>query len=1046
MNTKILCSIASVLGALLVSTIYVPQAEAYETYSLSPDTSTPPFGNCVECHGDFRASSSSETDQDPADWGNDLHDVHRNQMLNDCFNCHSSGPRVPVFIDSSNTAPSGADPTISCMGCHGGAGLRIHHTNALVGPDSDGETCLSCHGDESPPTEDVLPAWYATLNWDPCNNNGSETFAGSLGLDNDGDLDYDANDPDCQAANQPPVAADDAYTTDEDTPLNVAALGILANDTDADGDPLTASLSTPESNGMLTLNSEGSFSYTPDSNFFGTDIFTYVANDNVDDSNIATVTITVNAVNDPPVSDPNGFYIGTVGSDVSFDGSGSSDIDGTIVSYNWNFGDDSTGTGVNPTYAYTESGIFTVTLTVTDDGGATDTATTTAVISDVPNNRPLAVDDAYTTDEDTSLNVAAPGLLANDTDADGDPLNAILTADVSNGTLVFNSDGSFSYAPNSNFFGTDTFTYVASDGMEDSSIATVSITVNAVNDTPVSDPNGPYMGTAGSPVSFDGSGSSDEDGTIASYAWDFGDGSNGTGVNPTHAFAGPGLFTVTLTVTDDGGATDTATTTADISDEPNTMPEAADDSYTTNEDTSLNVAAPGVLTNDTDADGDTLTATMVTGVSNGTLTLNPDGSFNYMPNVNFSGLDTFTYMASDGLADSNIATVTITINAVNDQPMAVDNNYTTPQDTMLTLAAPGVLGNDSDPEGDPLTANQSNNVANGTLSLNTDGSFTYTPNAGFSGSDNFTYVANDGALDSNEATVTITVQAGANQPPVAVDDSATTPEETPVTIGVLANDSDPDGDPLMVVAVSVSANGTPVNNGDGTVTYTPNSNFTGTDSFTYTVQDGQGGSSTATVMVEMTPVNDPPVANDDAYSTSLDTILIVAAPGVLGNDSDPDGDTLTAQLVNNVANGILLLNDDGSFDYTPDPGFTGTDTFTYFTKDGLVDSNEATVTITVQAIEVCDEESKLVIKRMEYDRDDEKLKISGRANVGTTLTIINSDTGDILADGIRVKRGRWKRARIGRWAAEIENVGSDLENISVISSNGCTVDQEVEEH
>jgi VCBS repeat-containing protein len=768
-------------------------------------------------------------------------------------------------------------------------------------------------------------------------------------LDNDGDLLYDGMDPDC-AVNTPPEAVDDDYTAVEDTPLNVAAPGVLTNDTDADGDPLTAALNTDVSNGALTLNPDGSFDYTPDPDFFGTDIFTYVANDGMDDSNIATVTITVDPVNDPPVSDPNGPYMGTAGAPVSFDGSGSFDVDGTIVAYDWDFGDGGTGSGVNPTYTYAAAGLYTVTLTVTDDGGATDTAATTADISAAPNTPPVANDDAYATDEDTQLIVAAPGVLANDTDADGDPLTAALMNDVANGTLTLNSDGSFTYDPDPDFNGADSFTYVANDGLADSNIATVDITVNAVNDPPMSDPNGPYNGSVSSPVSFDGSGSFDVDGTIVAYDWDFGDGGTDTGVSPTYTYAVDGLYTVTLTVTDDGGATDTATTTADISAAPNTPPVAVDDAYATDEDTPLSVAAPGVLGNDSDADGDALTANLVSDVSNGVLTLNADGSFSYMPNVNFNGADTFTYVANDGLADSNIATVTITVNGVNDPPIAVDDNYTTLLDTTLTEAAPGVLGNDSDPEGDPLTAVLQTGTANGTLALNADGSFTYNPNTGFTGSDSFTYVANDGALDSNVATVTITVQAGPNRPPVAVDDTASTPEETPVTIDVLANDFDPDGDPLTVVAVSVPANGTAVDNGDGTVTYTPNTNFTGTDTFTYTIEDGRGGSSTATVTVQVTPVNDPPVANDDAYSTPQDTMLTVAAPGVLGNDIDPDGDALTANLVSDVANGMLTLSADGSFTYMPDAGFTGSDSFTYVANDGALDSNEATVTITVQAV------------------------------------------------------------------------------------------------
>jgi hypothetical protein len=124
---------------------------------------------------------------------------------------------------------------------------------------------------------------------------------------------------------------------------------VLDNDTDADGDPLSAGLVSGTANGVLSLNGDGSFSYTPSPNFNGLDSFTYVANDGLADSNVATVTITVNDVNDPPVADPNGPYSGEVGNPVTFDGSGSVDPDGTIVSYDWDFGDGGTGTGVSPT-------------------------------------------------------------------------------------------------------------------------------------------------------------------------------------------------------------------------------------------------------------------------------------------------------------------------------------------------------------------------------------------------------------------------------------------------------------------------------------------------------------------------------------------------------------------------------------------------------------------------------------------------------------------------------------------------------------------------
>ncbi len=377
------------------------------------------------------------------------------------------------------------------------------------------------------------------------------------------------------------------------------------------------------------------------------------------------------------------------------------------------------------------------------------------------NNAPVATDDAYATDEDVTLNVPAPGVLGNDSDADGDALTAVLDTTTANGTLTLNGDGSFSYVPNLNFNGTDSFTYVANDGAADSNVATVTITVNAVNDAPVADPNGPYTGTAGVAVLFDGTGSSDVDGTIVTYAWDFGDGNAGTGPTPSHTYAAAGTYTVALTVTDNGtpALSDTATTTATIAAAPNVPPVATDDAYATDEDVTLNVPAPGVLGNDSDADGDALTAVLDTTTANGTLTLNGDGSFSYVPNLNFNGTDSFTYVANDGADNSNVATVTITVNGVNDAPVAADDAYVTDEDTVLDVPAPGVLANDVDVDGDGLAAFLIAGPANGGVLLNTDGSFSYTPNLGFFGSDSFTYVANDGAVDSNVATVSITVNA-----------------------------------------------------------------------------------------------------------------------------------------------------------------------------------------------------------------------------------------------------------------------------------------------
>src|SRR4030095_7824860 len=395
-------------------------------------------------------------------------------------------------------------------------------------------------------------------------------------------------------------------------------------------------------------------------------------------------------------------------------------------------------------------------------------------------------------------NVVTPGVLANDSDVDGDALSAILVSQPTHGSLTLNPNGSFSYVPAANYNGTDSFTYKANDSQADSGIATVTITITPVNDAPV----------------------------------------------------------------------------------------AVDDSYTTPEDTTLNVALPGVLANDSDVDGDALSEILVIQPTHGSLTLNTNGSFSYVPAANYNGTDSFTYKANDGQADSGIATVTITITPVNDAPVAVDDSYTTPEDTTLNVVTPGVLANDSDVDGDALTAVLVSQPTHGSLTLNPNGSFSYVPAANYNGTDSYTYKANDGQADSGIATVTITI-SGANDAPVAVDDSYTTAEDTTLNValpGVLANDSDVDGDSLTAILVSQPTHGSLTLNPNGGFSYVPAANYNGTDSYTYKANDGQADAGIATVRITITGVNNVPVAVDDSYTTPEDMTLNVALPGVLAND------------------------------------------------------------------------------------------------------------------------------------------------------------------
>ena len=273
----------------------------------------------------------------------------------------------------------------------------------------------------------------------------------------------------------------------------------------------------------------------------------------------------------------------------------------------------------------------------------------------------------------------------------------------------------------------------------------------------------------------------------------------------------------------------------------------------------------------------------------------------------------------------------------NQAPTAEDEEVTTDEDTPILI---DVLANDMNPNGDALTVVAAQPI-DGSVEVKTDGTVTYTPPLDFFGIDSFTYIVADGSAMSGEATVTVNVKP-VNDPPVPKDDEATTDEDTPVEIPILANDVDVDDDELTVVAEQPGSGSVAVN-ADGTVVYTPDMNFAGTDAFTYTVSDRTADPVEATVTVTVNPVNDVPVAQDDHVMTYEDSPVTIP---VLANDVDPDGDVLTVVEMAQPDNGRVVLNSDGTVMYMPDPGFVGADAFTYSAFDGTV-SAQATVTVLV---------------------------------------------------------------------------------------------------
>jgi streptogramin lyase len=281
----------------------------------------------------------------------------------------------------------------------------------------------------------------------------------------------------------------------------------------------------------------------------------------------------------------------------------------------------------------------------------------------------------------------------------------------------------------------------------------------------------------------------------------------------------------------------------------------------------------------------------------------------------------------------------------NQPPVAVDDTLTTEQDTAGTV---NVLANDSDPDpGDALTVTDSTAGAHGTVSCQPAGDCTYTPAAGYSGPDSFTYTVSDGngGTATGNVSVTVTPTGGGNQPPVAVDDTLTTDRNLSKSVDVLMNDSDPDGDTLTIETWTSPAHGFVSCDFVNSCTYFPNTDYTGGDSFTYTISDGRGGTATGTVSVTVNDVNHPPVAVDDVLTTPRDTYAFV---NPLANDTDADSDQLTLESATPPQHGTSSCAPYGGCSYFPDAGFFGADSFTYIVSDGHGGSDEGTVSITVE--------------------------------------------------------------------------------------------------
>ncbi|MHC4494635.1 MAG: Ig domain-containing protein, partial [Planctomycetota bacterium] len=393
---------------------------------------------------------------------------------------------------------------------------------------------------------------------------------------------------------------------------------------------------------------------------------------------------------------------------------------------------------------------------------------------------------------------------------------------------------------------------------------------------------------------------------------------------PRARFTGSDSFTFKL----NDGVVDGTPAMVSINVTPNHAPMAELQTVATAEDTPAAVNLQG-----SDPDGDTVIYSIVTGPSHGTLS-GKAPNLTYTPNRNFSGPDSFTFKVNDGTTDSVVTTVSITMTPANDPPIATADNVTLLEDMSTSIALAGI-----DPDGNQLTYSIVTEPAHGTLS-GTEPNMTYMPDPNFSGSDGFTFKANDGVSDSMPAVVSIMV-APVDDPPAAVGSNVTLEEDTAAAIMLTGKDLD--GDALKYTVLRSPLHGK-LSGEAPALTYTPDPNFSWLDSFTFKVNDGTTDSDAVTVMISVTPVNDPPRAYDDIIVTQEDTAATI---DVLANDTEVDNELLKITAVSKPEGGSVTINAAGTLTYTPTANFYGEDAFTYTVTDREGENDTATVRISL---------------------------------------------------------------------------------------------------
>ena len=882
------------------------------------------------------------------------------------------------------------------------------------------------------------------------------------------------------------VALEDAGSASADIleDAGSVSLDVLATATDADAsDVLSVAAVTDGVNGTVSINDDGTVEYTPNEGAYdslavdeiATDAFTYTISDGQGGEVTGTATVTVTGTNDAPT------LVGSASADILEDASSvtldvlstATDVDASDVLSVASVTDGTNGAvsinadgtvsyiptaGAYDGLAAGETATDTFTYTISDGQGGTVTGTATVTVTGT-NDAPTLVGSASADILEDAGSVTLD-VLATATDLDAsDVLSVASVTDGANGAVAINADGTVSYTPNEGAYdsladgatATDTFTYTINDGQGGAVTGTATVTVTGTNDAPtlVGSASADILEDAGSVTMDVLSTATDVDASDILSVASVTDGANGTvsinadgtmeytpnaGAYDSLADGVSATDTFTYTISDGEGGTVTGTATVTVTgtnDAPTLVGSASADIREDALETAGSVSLDVLSTADDVDVGDVLSVSGVTDGANGTVSINADGTVEYTPNAGaydsladgVSATDTFTYTISDGEGGTVTGTATVTVTGTNDAPTLVGSASADILEDALETAGSvslDVLSTADDVDvGDVLSVSGVTDGANGTVSINADGTVEYTPNAGAYDSlaadetaiDTFTYTISDGQDGTVTGTATETV-TGTNDAPTLVGSASADilEDASSVTLDVLATATDVDAsDVLNVASVTDGANGTVSINADGTVEYTPvagaydslAADETATDTFTYTISDGQGGTVTGTATVTVTGTNDAPTLVGSAAADILEDALETAGSvslDVLSTADDVDvGDVLSVSGVTDGANGTVSINADGTVEYTPNAGaydsladgVSATDTFTYTISDGEGGTVTGTATVTVTGTN----DAPTLVGSAAADI----LEDAGSVSLDVLSTADDVDVGDVLS-------------------------------------------------